>query len=83
MCNVIARQQHGLIVSRLASSTHYQTRLVSLHTPKSSSVTFRATQGGSGGAWPLISLPMDPSNLRKALRDTAHSALAEKYITTY
>lgn len=53
---------------------------MTLHTPKSSSTTFRAVQGGSGGAWPLISLPMEDSNILTALRDSPHSGLAEMYL---
>jgi origin recognition complex subunit 1 len=63
------------ILNRLGES-----RLVSLSTPKSSSVSFRAAQGGSGGAWPLISLPMESSSIMIALRDTPHQALADKYL---
>jgi origin recognition complex subunit 1 len=57
--------------------------LVRLETPKSSLVSFRAAQGGSGGAFPLVSIEFDYSVLIRALKDTPHLDLAEKYLGEY
>lgn len=58
----------------------HQNSFISLFTPKSSKNKFHASRGGSGGAWPMISLLMDPKTVRKSFRGTPHSDIAEKYI---
>jgi origin recognition complex subunit 1 len=57
-----------------------QTHLIRLETPKSSSTSFRAAQGGSGGAFPLILAEFDHSILVRAFKDTPHKELAEKHL---
>jgi len=52
--------------------------LVELKTKKSSSVTFRQSHGGSGGAWPMTSLAIDELTLLKGLKSTTHRTLAQK-----
>jgi hypothetical protein len=55
--------------------------LLKLQTPKSSKTTFQASLGGSGGAWPMISLGYDWTDLRKAFKNTVHKDLAEKHLS--
>jgi len=52
--------------------------LVDLQTLKSSSVSFRQTQGGSGGAFPMSSLAIDELTISKGLKNTTHHELALK-----
>jgi len=52
--------------------------LVELHTIRSSFRTFRQSDGGSGGAWPMASLAIDELTLLKGLKNTAHKDLAQK-----
>jgi origin recognition complex subunit 1 len=63
------------ILGRLAES-----RLVTLKTEKSSSITFRSSQGGSGGAWPIIGLIVDDCDIISAFRNGPHAQLAEKQL---
>lgn len=43
-------------------------------------VSFRANKGGSGGAWPLVSLMVGEDQLSHGLKKTAHQDLCEKNI---
>ena len=52
--------------------------LIELQTQKSSSITFRQSHGGSGGAWPMTSLAIDELTLLKGLKNTTHKELAQK-----
>jgi origin recognition complex subunit 1 len=63
------------IVNRLADA-----RLIRLHTDKSSSNSFRTSQGGSGGSWPTITPAVDGSDILPALRLGLHTKLAERYL---
>lgn len=58
-----------------------QAQLVVLFTPRSNGRAFRAAQGGSGGAWPIVSLPMDYQDIRTALRKSPHREIAEKFLS--
>jgi origin recognition complex subunit 1 len=64
------------MLNRLAEA-----RLVRLRTERSSMTTFRASQGGSGGAWPSIALNVDTHDILSALRQTEHSQLAQKHLS--
>lgn len=52
--------------------------LVELRTIKSSIRTFRQSDGGSGGAWPMADLAIDEMTLLKGLKNTPHKELANK-----
>lgn len=64
------------ILNRLAEA-----RLIRLDTPKSTSSSFRASQGGSGGAWPVILFGVEPSDILSAFRHGRYSHLAEKQLS--
>jgi origin recognition complex subunit 1 len=59
-----------------------EAHLVSLQTPRTSSVSYRAALAGSGGAWPLVSLQVDDIAIMLALRQSPHNELAQKYLVT-
>jgi origin recognition complex subunit 1 len=63
------------LVSRLAEGD-----IVSTMTPKSTSLTYRASSAGSGGPWPLVSLTVDDLSVLLALKKSPHHALAQKYL---
>mmetsp|Transcript_60079 Transcript_60079/g.147754 ORF Transcript_60079/g.147754 Transcript_60079/m.147754 type:complete len:92 (-) Transcript_60079:3141-3416(-) len=54
--------------------------LIFMNTPHSSSTSYRASQGGSGGAWPLTTPAIDELTLLRGLKGTRHRQLAEKTI---
>jgi len=64
------------ILIRLAEA-----RLVRLHTEKSTSSSFRCSQGGNGGVWPLVTLNVDECDIVSALKNTPHSQLVEKQLS--
>ena len=51
---------------------------MSCYTPKSTTHRYRVSQGGSGGAWPLIELQVLPGEVRRGLKNTQFRQLAEK-----
>ena len=65
------------ILSRLGEAN-----LVSLQTPRNSSVSFRASLAGSGGAWPLVTLQLDDIAIMVALKGTPHHDLSQKHLMT-
>jgi origin recognition complex subunit 1 len=54
--------------------------LITLDTPQNASLSYRASLAGSGGAWPLVSLPIDDIAVLVALKHTDHYRLAEKHL---
>jgi len=63
------------ILSRLGDAG-----LISLETPRHTSMSYRASLAGSGGAWPLVSMAMDDFAVLIALKGTPHNGLAQKYL---
>lgn len=63
------------VVCRLAEGN-----IVSVVTPKSTSLTYRSSLAGSGGPWPLVSLTVDDLSVLLALKKSPHKALALKYL---
>lgn len=55
-----------------------QYNLLTLKTATSTTISFRATSGGSGGAWPIAALAVDESTIIRGLKNTPHKTLAEK-----
>jgi len=64
------------ILSRLGDA-----RLIGLETPRHSSMSYRASLAGSGGAWPLVSMVMDDVAVLLALKGTPHNDIAQKYLS--
>jgi AAA lid domain len=54
--------------------------MVTLDSPQNASLSYRASLAGSGGAWPLVSLPVDDVAVLVALKDTSHHRLAQKHL---
>lgn len=54
--------------------------LVSLSTTRNSSMSYRSSLAGCGGAWPLASLTIDDQALCQALKKTLHEDLARKHL---
>lgn len=64
------------VVGRLAEGN-----IVSVLTPKSTSLTYRSSLAGSGGPWPLVSLTVDDLAVFLALKKgRVHYPLAQKYL---
>ena len=63
------------VVIRLAEGN-----IVSVVTPKSTSLTYRASLAGSGGPWPLVSLTVDDLSVLLALKKSPHKDLGLKYL---
>ena len=63
------------VVIRLAEGN-----IVSVVTPKSTSLTYRASLAGSGGPWPLVSLTVDDLSVLLALKKSPHKDLGQKYL---
>lgn len=63
------------LVARLAEGN-----IVSTVTPKTTSLTYRASLAGCGGPWPLVSLTVDDLSVLLALKKSPHQALAQKYL---
>ncbi|KAL7576089.1 hypothetical protein ACA910_000870 [Epithemia clementina (nom. ined.)] len=58
-----------------------ETQLVSLQSPRTSSVCFRASLAGSGGPWPLVSLVVEDHEVFKGLKGTGHEKLSQTYLS--
>jgi origin recognition complex subunit 1 len=54
--------------------------LITLDSPQNASLSYRASLAGSGGAWPLVSLPIDDVAVLIALKNTDHHRLAERHL---
>jgi origin recognition complex subunit 1 len=55
-----------------------ESNLVGLKTDKSSLVSFRASRGGSGGAWPVVRMLVQEGELLRGFKKTPHKSLFEK-----
>jgi origin recognition complex subunit 1 len=58
-----------------------EAQLVSMVTPRGSSIGYRSCVAGSGGPWPVVSLMIDSVALLLALKSTPHKDLAEKHLS--
>lgn len=63
------------VVIRLAEGN-----IVSVDTPRTTSLTYRASLAGSGGPWPLVSLTVDDLTVLLALKKSSHKELGQKYL---
>lgn len=54
--------------------------LITLDSPQNMSLSYRSVLAGSGGAWPLVSSPVDDVAVLVALKDTQHQRLAQKHL---
>lgn len=54
--------------------------LLSLQTPRDTSLSNSAGMDKTGGPWPIVTLPVDDLTVLLALKDTPHNALAQKYL---
>ena len=58
-----------------------ESHLVSLRSPKTSSVSYRASLNGSGGPWPLVHLLVEDFVIFSALKTSCHRDLAIKHLS--
>ena len=54
--------------------------LINLDSPQNMSLSYRSALAGSGGAWPLVSLPVDDVAVIVALKESPHHRLAQKHL---
>lgn len=63
------------ILSRLGEADIVQTT-----TPRNTSMSYRASTGGSGGAWPIVRINIDEHVFLQSLKGTDHYEIAQKYL---
>jgi hypothetical protein len=63
------------LLSRLGEA-----HLITNHTTRNSSLSYRASIAGSGGAWPLVSGAVEDEVVWVALKDSPHKELAAKFL---
>ena len=57
-----------------------EARIVTMETPRHSSVSYRASLVGSDGAWPIVSMSSDKTAILMALSKTNHGTLAKRFL---